>query len=118
MRNFAVAFIILVSAQSTVSYAQSPIAIETGGDLARLCATDRKSSEYGMCYSFNAAVLETAMNNAIYGFKICVPRLVKVNNAVDLPSKWLRAHTDRANWPASKVAAEAYAAAFPCKKID
>jgi hypothetical protein len=94
------------------------IAIQSGSDLNRLCEADRKSANYAMCYSFNAAVLEIVENNSIYGLKVCVPPLVNVNKAVDLPARWLRNHPDHSIQPASQIAAEAYAAAFPCKIHD
>jgi hypothetical protein len=94
--------------------ADSPVAIEHGGDLQRLCNADRQSGEYAMCFSFIAAVLEVVNNNSIYALKVCVPPLVTVQKATDLTGGWLQTHPEARIKAASLVITEALAHAFPC----
>jgi hypothetical protein len=91
------------------------VTIAYGGNLQGLCAADRQSGEYGMCWSFIAAVLEVLENNSIYGYKVCVPHLTNVDQAVRLTTDWIKVHSDSDIKAASLVTTEALAAAFPCK---
>jgi hypothetical protein len=119
MRHAVLAFVSALMVFPAIASGPRPnVAIEAGSDLKGLCEADLKSGEYAMCYAFNSAVLEVMENNSIYGVKACIPPLVDVNKAVDLPSKWLLDHPDRSIEPASKVVAEAYAVAFPCKNSN
>ena len=93
-------------------------AIAYGGNLQGLCAADRQSGEHGMCWSFIAAVLEVLENNSIYGYKVCIPKLTDVDQAVKLTTEWIKGHPDSGIKAASLVTTEALAAAFPCKNSN
>jgi hypothetical protein len=94
------------------------IAINYGDALEKLCAADRQSGQYAMCWSFIAAVLEVLENNSIYGYKVCIPQLTNVDQAVRLTTEWIKAHPDSGIKAASLVTTEALAAAFPCKNSN
>jgi hypothetical protein len=94
------------------------ITIAYGSNLQELCAKDRQSGEYGMCWSFIAAVLEVLVNNSIYEYKVCLPQLTNVDQAVRLTTEWIKIHPDSAIKAASLVTTQALAAAFPCKSSN
>lgn len=68
-----------------------------------------------MCWSFVAAVLEVVNNNSIYGRKVCIPRLVNVQHAVAITTKWLHDNPTADIEAASLAVTEALAEAYPCK---
>jgi Rap1a immunity proteins len=86
-----------------------------GGNLQQFCAAGRQSGEYAMCWWFIAAVLEVLENNSVGGYKVCVPHLTNIDQAVKLTTEWIGAHPDSGIKAASVVTIEALAAAFPCK---
>ena len=94
-----------------------PVTIVSAGDLQKLCAADRKSSAYGMCFSFVGAALEFAYNVANpYGQKVCVARkLITVGRAVELTNHWMADHPHEDIRPGTYVVIEAVSAAYPCR---
>jgi hypothetical protein len=107
---------VLAAFPATASDPIPAAAVWYGGSLQTFCAADRQSGEYAMCWSFISAVLEVLYNdNSIFGYKVCVPHLTNVDQAVRLTTEWIKVHPDSTIKAASLVTTEALAAAFPCK---
>jgi hypothetical protein len=109
---------VLAAFPATASDPIPPIALWYGFNLEKLCAADRQSGEYAMCWSFVAAVLEVLENNSIYGYKVCLPQLIHVDQAVKLTTEWIEAHPESRIKAASLITTKALDAAFPCKKSN
>jgi len=97
-----------------------PVAIVSAGDLQKLCAADRKSGEYGMCFSFVGAALEIGYNVLNpYGQSICItPKLITIGRAVELTDQWMAVHPHDDIRPGTYVVIKAVSAAYPCRNSN
>jgi len=106
--------LVVLPVKASDGYRTEPVVY--GSNLKRLCDADRKSAEYGMCWSFVTAIFEVTRNSVpIYELKACIPPLTNAQKAVDLTTQWLHDHPDEDTRAASLITAEALVSAFPCK---
>ena len=89
------------------------IAWVMGTALERSCHSV-KAADRGACIGFVAAVAGIVANEAVNGFKACVPLAVDQYQLQAVATKWLGDNPDQLHLSASHLVAVALAEAFPC----
>jgi Rap1a immunity proteins len=89
--------------------------VETAAGLFLDCNKSDDNSK-SACVGYIEGVFEVATNNPIDGIISCVNKLRNSSTIVQLTLKWIAAHPENAQKPASTAIAEALAQAYPCTK--
>ena len=88
-------------------------ASKDGNNLLEQC---RLSSNLAViaCHIYIHAVLDVLAENAVNGYRVCVPESVDIDQSVNVIVNWLSYHADQREKPGSEVVAHALSEAYPC----
>lgn len=91
-------------------------AVEVATGLYQLCNRSDDGSK-AVCSGYISGVFEVAANNPVDGITSCLRKFRNVSAIRTLTLKWIAAHPEKAQEPASTAIAEAMAEVFPCQKV-
>ncbi len=85
-----------------------------GNALSNQCQVDSNLAVIA-CHIYIHAVLDVLDENAIHGYRVCVPENTDIDQSVKVFIDWLNQHADVGQQPASDLVAHALWETYPCK---
>ncbi len=94
--------------------APAAAASRDGNALSSQCQVDSNLAVIA-CHIYIHAVLDVLDENAIHGYRVCVPENMDIDRSVKVFVDWLSQHADVGQLPASDLVAHALWETYPCK---